>query len=115
MITEAAQRTQTALVQGVCDGFNRIKGQSIDRLTTKVMVGYLSAGSIALQCIGADNAADKFLGAARAIDEDWMSFEQTLRSLAAQFSSTSTTGEILISGVTESGKSTSFGQYLHRA
>lgn len=79
-------RTLEELLNGMADGFNRmVEVGRVDRVTTRVMMGYLSAGAIALRCNGLDDAADLFLEAARELEANWESFEDVCRKLARQF------------------------------
>lgn len=49
------------LLKGVAEGFNSLVDLGrVDREATRVMVGYLSAGSIALRCNGLDEASVAF-------------------------------------------------------
>lgn len=74
------------LMAGIRDGFNRIvEIRQFDKEATRVMMGYLSAGAIALRCNGLDGPAQEFVNAAQAIECNWGAFEHVIRRLLEQF------------------------------
>ncbi|QMI49754.1 hypothetical protein [Burkholderia sp. MBR-1] len=76
----------SVLLEGAIDGFNKqMDASRFDKASTRVMMGYLSAASIALRCNGLDEEAQRFLEAATAIEQDWTRYEPAIRALAASF------------------------------
>lgn len=70
------------LLNGVADGYNRLVAIGrFDKAATRVMMGYLCAGSVALRCNGLDSEAEVFLQAAHAIERDWTRFCRIVRKL----------------------------------
>jgi hypothetical protein len=85
----AAPDLLTGLINGLIDGFNNGPGvNGLDKEYSRLVVGYLSAASIALSSSNFHEQSTKFLHAALSIDADWTCVERVIQNLLSDYDCT---------------------------